>query len=490
MSPKKRTAKRHHAQKEKATFRSSPVNPSQPETIFRRIFRIARDLVWAVLFFALVVFAKEHWLDHSIVGEHIRRATYDISQVWLAASRDEEPMPVVVVDIGELEPCEKQLSDGTLLSPRDVLKNVVAAVMNEQPAAVAIDVDFSPGTDIRCTPPALPTALQQGEDLGQVQWPDRGGPPFFDFCLDQKYPIFLGIYRTQYEPSKLWLGAEDYRDMAATLMLPPEGSGEHLASHQDYGIRRYMTKQILNEKAPPLPSLSYALAKLKPQHRSRIQRFLESIGDAVLPLTVIDHPSAELKVEKFLVDFSGLERLENATVNYRDGRLDLKEETLKDKFVILGYTDTAQAVDKFVVPGEVRQVAGVYWHAAAVDTLLRGVLARPTKKGELLLDGLFYLPIVFFIAGLRLAYSRKPEVHVAVHRIESVGTKIAALLVFLLGTYLVSTTRLMWDGFLLVVVVTALHPTLERYLKSAARWIWKMLRTSLPRVLFQRRRTS
>ena len=59
-----------------------------------RRFHITLELVWTLIFFVLLVNAKEHFVDRSIVGEHIRQATYDISQAWLAKTRDTKKIPI------------------------------------------------------------------------------------------------------------------------------------------------------------------------------------------------------------------------------------------------------------------------------------------------------------------------------------------------------------------------------------------------------------
>lgn len=438
--------------------------------------QIVLEFGWALLFFALLAVAKEHFVDHSIVGEHIKQSAYDISQVWLAAKRDSSNVPIAVVDISTLQPCPERLADGSVLYPRQAMEAAITEVMKQKPAALSIDIDFSRGKGIGCTP--LDTEeLERDKELptDQLQFSERGGPPFFDFCLDQERPIFLGVYRSQYDSADQWLGSPDYSELAATISLPVETHGEEEVAKEPVaepdGVRRSMTRQITHESGTALDSLSYALSKQKPHQLSWTQRLLEHLPGGTFPIIQTMEVGEGFKLDKFLVDFSSLKRLEETKVFYRDGKITAGED-LKDKLVLMGNTDTAEAVDKFIAPGEVRQVAGVFWHASAVDTLMRGILVQPTKKGELLLDLLFFAPLTLLIFGLRMAYAGKPEVHIPLHRIESIGTKIAAVVIFLFGTYFVSTTRLMWDGFLLVALVTALHPTIESYFRSAARWLW------------------
>jgi len=462
-----------------------PVNDeTTPATsLMNRVLQIGGDLVWSILVFSLVVLAKDQWIDHSIVGQHLRQTTYDISQLWLAARRDTKNVPVVVVDIGSLKPCPERLPDGKMSSPREELKQAITTVMNEGPAAVAIDIDFSPGTDIRCNPVS---EHDQRSENDEGAFTDRGGPPLFQFALKQPHPLYLGVYRTQLEAPDRWLDSDDYRKLAATLTFPPEHSDEEEGTESnDDQIRRYMTRQIINEhEGYALNSLSFALSQHKAVKLSWLQRWVEQLRAAVLPLIETNEQDGR-KIEKFLIDFSALRHMEQTTATYIDQKLVLRGSSLNGKLVLLGYTETAEAADKFIVPGDVRQVAGVYWHACGVDTLLRGVLARTTERGERLLDGLFYLPILLFIVALRIAYLKRPDIHIAEHRIESIGTKIAALLVFLLGTYFVSSTRIMWDGFLLVALISLLHPAIERYCRSAARWIWSRIKLNVRKVLFQ-----
>ena len=450
----------------------------QPEVHHKQSrLQIILEFGWALLFFVLLAVAKEHFVDHSIAGEHIKQTAYDISQVWLAAKRDSSDVPIAVVDISSLEPCPQRLADGSVLYPRQALEAAITEVMKQKPAAVAIDIDFSRGRDIGCTP--LDTEeLERDKQLptDRLQFSERGGPPFFDFCLDQERPIFLGVYRSQCHAPDQWLGSPDYSGLAATISLPVETHGEEAVKKEPEaepdGVRRSMTRQITHESGTALDSLSFALSKHKQRQLSWTQRLLEHLPGGTFPIIQTMEVCKGFKLDKFLVDFSALKHLEETKVFYQDGKLTPGED-LHDKLVLMGNTDTAEAVDKFIAPGEVRQVAGIFWHASGVDTLLRGILVQPTKKGELLLDLLFFAPLTLLIFGLRMAYAGKPEVHIPLHRIESIGTKIAAVVIFLFGTYFVSTTRLMWDGFLLVALVTALHPTIESYFRSAARWLWQ-----------------
>ncbi|HEV7745241.1 MAG TPA: CHASE2 domain-containing protein [Pyrinomonadaceae bacterium] len=468
--PRKKKSKKRH----RKSLRQPEIHEQQSR------LQIVLEFGWALLFFVLLAVAKEHFVDRSIVGQHIKQTAYDISQVWLAASRKPAQLPIAVVDISTLQPCAQRLADGSVLYPRQAMEAAVAEVMKQKPAALAIDIDFSPGKDIGCAP--LDTEeLERDKELftDQLQFSERGGPPFFDFCLDQERPIFLGVYRSQYDAPAQWLGSPDYSGLAATISLPNETTGEEEMANESEGepdgVRRSMTRQITHASGTALDSLSFALSKHKPRQLSWSQRLLEHLPVGTFPIIQTLEVGEGFKLDKFLVDFSSLKHLEETKLAFRDGKLTPGED-LNDKLVLMGNTDTAEAVDKFIAPGEVRQVAGVFWHASAVDTLLRGILVQPTKKGELLLDLLFFAPLTLLIFGLRMAYAGKPDVHIPLHRIESIGTKIAAVVIFLFGTYFVSTTRLMWDGFLLVALVTALHPTIESYFRSAAAWAWQKRR--------------
>lgn len=478
-----------HKTKSKKRRRHS-VHPTDSHKGNRPRLHIALEFGWSLLFFVLLALAKERFVDHSIVGEHIKQAAYDISQVWLAARRDPGQLPMVVVDIASLQPCPQRLADGSVLYPRQALETAVTKVMNQKPAALAIDIDFSPGADIRCAPlEAEELARDKELPPDQLQFSDRGGPPFFDFCLDQERPIFLGVYQSQYNSSEEWLGSRDYTALAATISLPNETSDKEEVKKESDGVRRSMTRQIVHEHEPALDSLSFALSKHKPSQLSWSQRLLKRLPGGTFPIIETVELGKGFTLDKFLVDFSSLKRLEETKVTYRDGKLTPRGEDLNDKLVLMGNTDTAEAVDKFIAPGDVKQVAGVYWHASAVDTLLHGILVQPTKKGELLLDILFFAPLTLLIFGLRMAYAGRPEVPIGLHRIESIGTKLAALVIFLFGTYFVSTTRLMWDGFLLVALVTALHPTIESYFRTVAQWLWQNGKQALTGLFPGRRHT-
>ena len=457
--------------------------------LWRRRTRIGIELISAILFFVALLYAKEYFIDHSIIGEQLRQASYNISQTWLRVNRDAKRSDVVVVNIGELQPCKKLQPNGNVTDPLASLEKAVSAVMAENPTAIGIDIDFSPGAGIKCDPITEADRVNQELHSGSDLWfTDRGGPVFFEFCLNQERPIFLGVYRSEKLAPRQWLNSIDYAELAAAIILPPETTPEGKPVEDLEGVHKSMALQILNKEANSrLNSLSYALAAQKPRNPSWLERQLERIPNATFPVIETVDNGDGIVVEKFLVDFSALQRLQETTINFDGEKLAAHSDSLSGKLVLLGNTDTEESSDKFIAAaGESKQVAGVFWHASAVDTLQHGVLRRPTPKGEKLLDAIAYLPIVLFIAVIRLAYSREPKVHIAQHRIESIGTKIAALLVLMAGTYFVSTTRLMWDGFLMVTLITALHPTIERYVKSGLKWLLQKGKPRLPNLFFER----
>jgi hypothetical protein len=439
---------------------------------------ILRDFGWGVVFFFTLLAIKHVTIDRAVI--HLQQAAYYISQDWLARSRGEQTS-VVVVDISSLgDPCSAA-RDRSEQAPRLQLKKAISAVVSEKPAAVAVDIDFSPGLLASC------------DSRNGVQWTDRGGPPLFDFVLQQDVPVFLGVYRTETAAPAQWLGAQGYEKLAVSLLLPPERapSYEKQEHPADIGVRRSMPRQLRVGTAQPLDSMAFALAKTLPQTswRHRLTRVLPHWAfETVHP----DTPVKDVSVDTFLVDFSALDYLQENLWRYKDGKLeppDNKSAELGSKLVLLGYADAnaihgqddpqtgSRQLDRFTVPGSLREVPGVFWHACATDTLLRGELIEPTSNGKFLLDTLFYVGLVLLpIAGMRWHYRRRRVNKPSPHRLESRAAKLSALIVLLAGTVLVGVTRLMWDDFLIVAVVSMMHPTLHEYTAEGADWTRRLLR--------------
>ena len=430
---------------------------------------------------------KELLVSHTamfgLLDTHLRRAAYDLSQDWIAATRQGE-IPVAVVNISSLSPCPTQANP----SPRQALESALAAVLREDPAAVAIDIDFSPGKDLSCENPVVGYSAAgvpkdcTARNPSAMEWTDRGGPPFFQYCLNTKQRIFLGVYRQQYHSSDQWLGGESYAPLAASLLVPPEGLEPQSKSEEGQQARLYMGRYV--KGCDKLDSVSEKLAAAYGRDERPLLRRL--VGNSISRRTKARLIGSFLESERgprstpfaasiFLVDFSALKSLEDDQATFADGVL-TKRGSLTGKLVVMGYTNINDpATDKFIAPGEQKQAAGVFWHACGADTLIRGALLQPTPLGGLVLDLTLYLPIVGLITMLNLFVTEESHRETVVERVESIATKVLALLIFLCGTYFIGRLRIIWADFLIVAVVVLIHPALEHYLSLCSGWLWKKI---------------
>ncbi len=74
--------------------------------------------------------------------------------------------------------------------------------------------------------------------------------------------------------------------------------------------------------------------------------------------------------------------------------------------------------------------------------------------------------IILAVAGLRLYYNWRTMAEVAVNRVQGTLTIPVVLLVLLASAVFAHRTRLLWDGFLLVMFTFLMHPSLEHYVKA------------------------
>lgn len=454
--------------------------------------RAARRQIWLNALhstaFLIVVILLKNWLvsdtvTFGLLDKHLRRAAYDLSQDWIVATRHEE-IPVAVVDISSLPACPTP-DDPT---PRRSLQDALAAVLRQDPVAVAVDVDFSPGTNLSCSnreePPAVSLVPKDcSAKLPELEWTDRGGPPLFQYCLRTKEKIFLGVYRQQYQQPANWLGAEPYAPLAASMLVPARGLEEDPGENEGLQARLYMDRFV--QGCANLNSISQQLALAYPGDERSWLRLAMSAATpnrvkSWLFGTLVENQSLETSSRSsasiFLVDFSALPALEQDQAKFVKGEL-VNGGSLRGKVVLMGYTDMKNpATDRFIAPGAERQVAGVFWHACGADTLIRGPLLQPTAMGDIALDLGLYLPVIVLITLLNLHFTEESYREELTERTESIATKVLALLIFLCGTYFIGRLRIIWADFLIVALIVLMHPQLERDLDGLLGWLWRKIK--------------
>jgi CHASE2 domain-containing sensor protein len=392
--------------------------------------RTYRDFVHGILLTVLLILLKGA-VEESEFGRQLEQMTYNILQLRLLSRLDWNDSPITVVDISGLKPVPVEF-DGRyeLVTSRRALTEIVRAAARQKPRAIGIDLDFSPGPRGYVTP----------DDAD-----------FLQVCLDIQHlgiPVRIGIYDSVVLGPERWLGRPEFQSLAAYITIP-------LPEHTEPTTRMVEWVQPAGV-SKPCPSLACALAQARQREIPSPLRW--AVRRAALKT------EEEFSASEFLVDYAGLERLMDQRVVAKDANAITAERTrIAGKIVLIGKATPGQAADEFNVPGRGTPVPGIYLHAAASYTLLQAPLYRLTHAGRVAADGLAALCVFGTILIVRLSYSRWAHRELATHRMHVLLTAVVILTVIVIGHYLVSTIRLIWTDYLMVVGALLLHSPAERY---------------------------
>ena len=168
---------------EAVQLEKAPVPLQRAKPDYRGINRdaILGGVLVVLLILIKLCFERTGW------GESTEFAAYDGIQSLLA-TRD---CPVVVVDITAIPSTTPGRSipwtSGRYLTDRKLLADLINKIAAEKPAAIGVDLDFSPDYD-PVSPPGLPPEYHGGP---------TDDPQLFDLCLQlarQGTPVYLGIF--------------------------------------------------------------------------------------------------------------------------------------------------------------------------------------------------------------------------------------------------------------------------------------------------------
>lgn len=404
--------------------------------------RIKIDFVMGVVLSIFLIGCKVG-VERTAFGEQLEQMTYNLLQARLLSSRSGQDLKVAVVDINDLPLVQVNRTNRVLwVTPRKPLQEIVEAVVQQDPQAIGIDVDFSP------------------DERGYVTEEDPG---FFRFCLNQHMPIFLGVYESLAQGPDGWLGKPEFKQLAAYITVPKPRGVE--------GTVRMVERIQPAGASESCPSLAAALANtVRPDAPNWL-------GWAVARAS--QKRTNEFSASEFLIDYGALETLVHDRVRVSNAAdLSKYENILQGKLVLIGRATPEQTSDQFVVPGRGEPVQGVYIHASAAYTLLEAPLYRMTEFGRLSADFLVSVAVFGTIAVIRWVYSRRTRSQIAVHRMHLILTTLVVIAVILFGHFLVQTTRLIWTDFLLVVGALLIHSPAERlfyWLRSKVPIAWQSI---------------
>lgn len=414
-------------------------------------------LTMALIGGAKVVFERSSW------GSDLQLWVFGKLQKQLGSI--DRNNPVVLLDISGLQGekpgdvpllCEKESGGATRgRKPVHCLEEIIGALADQRPLAIAVDVDFSP----------KPTGYATEDD-------DK----FFDYCLDLKrmrnLPIFLAVNRTKAAPPEAWLGDEKYKELAVAV-----AANKNDTSRMPLSVKATVSPE-------PLNTLSNALAQVYGQKESsRPPSWIRGAlkDDEHKPHVETQQEGSELTYDDRLVNYSKLDAME------REAKTDISSESVaqtgswySDKLVILGNVKHPVAPDIFIIPGRTVPVGGVMLHASATYTLTKEPLfefAPGVRLGiDLAIAGLI-------IAAVAVARYRRPD-DLSWKGLQSASVVVSVLVVFIAGWGLVWASGVMWLDFPLVAGALFLHPKLETRLES-----WLRLETLIHKLAARRKRS-
>jgi hypothetical protein len=429
---------------------------------------------WLSLVIAFLLCAANWWVDERTdFGKRIDEMTYGTLQHYLSSSAARENSQIVVLDISAipLVPAkgfhEENITDrGSLLKIIQLLANV-----DPRPLGIGLDVDFSP--DAR-------------------GYADTADPGLFDSFLaleqSRSIPIRVGVHRSVDLGPGRWLRDPKYASLAACVVVPKPEKGQSTRYMPEWIDVGY-SAEVYEGMTERCPILGITLAQLSALSTPRWPTWLLASTRQQTFQADPEH-GARLVSNEVLVDYSPLDFLTNArAIRLSDDgeKLELLQSNGDDaqtgntvvdgnisrvvgnKLVFLGRTKNA--TDTFIVPGRPEMpYAGVFLHACAAYTLLNGTLYTLAGPVRLLADLLLSLAIFGIVFWFR-SRNRSERYEPFFERHLPVLLAAAAAAIIILGeTWLLPRTRLMWDDFILVILVLLVHSPIEHAADGVVAW--------------------
>lgn len=386
-------------------------------------YKIFLNLIVGIIVVGILIFVKLY-IETTSLGHKFEVATYEFLNTQIPSFSPEIEMPVVVVDISEI-PGGKPGQP----TSRKILREIISELVNQKARAIAVDIDFSPN------------------DMG---WIDSKDPEFFEECLDYRrngVPVLLGVGRTADEKPENWLGSEDFKDLAAFILI-------------DITDTSRMPVWIQNEKEEKLLSLSSGLVNsvdVKPKEPySLLKPILEDSDHA----EIIDQ-KGNLSIASRLINYSKIKVIMEGyslTATSKESIRDLKDK-FQNKLVIIGDGNVGGAVDKFVIPGSIEAVPGVYLHASAVYTQSVEPFYELKHISKIVIDVFLGLFILIVITVIRW---KDVSGNINLEKTQKRFIWFAIAFCLILGIVAVRLLSILWLDFFLVVFALFLHPTVEK----------------------------
>ncbi len=439
--------------------RSSASSHSEAHRHFYEIFWV-KFLIGVAITFCMWGLAT--WIEDKryYFGTQAREFVYDIIQHRLGAVARQN-LNVTVVDVSDVgwtprkDPNQPREYDYT---DRKQLRDVVMKIADQSPAAIGLDIDFTP----------YPIQLEDDDEFlacllarsnGYRESADSlANGPLAPACLaapNHYVPIYVATYTSLALGPVYALERPEYSVMAAFAGA---------VNPSQYEAPRRMVDTIEIHYGLPgsaawvVNSLSVAMhPKVEQNSLANIPGVAESISLA---------PHNEVPATEFYVDYGSIDRIEANTI-LSGSLLDPKQpqlaSSLKGQYVLVGRGKGTTDMDQHNIPGRLdRRYSGVYLHACAIYTLDSGpLLALLLPRGRLVLDLSLFLVIFgvveLTIWGRKRYFGAKTRAGV-LHLVVTVLVVVAAIVG---GIYLASTFRIMWDDSLFVAVGLIGHAVID-----------------------------
>ena len=401
-----------------------------------RIFR------YVLLGFAIAIalVSAKILVEHTSWGHRAELFAFEFLQGQLSPFNPEEQLPVVVVDISDIKASkDKEVID------LEKLKEVVAAIAEQKPRAIAIDVVLTPEPDAE---------NQKDSSEANQKKIEENYFRFLDFCLEKikrekGIPIFVSVGERTVDKPEEWLGSEKYKELAATVIIPKEETTR---------IPIWFKASPESEK---LFSLSAALAKASQKvHLPSGFAWAVVSADEEFPSTE-RHLQENMEYADALVNYSKLEAIQQTKL-LTISEISVKEsgEKFRNRMVILGDGTKEKAVDTFIVAGRKEPISGVYLHASAAYTFAREPMYEFKFWVRLSLDFLLSLLIIAWVAVARYRHLGERKIF-HWHKLQNRLVLGFLLGICVLAFLLVRYTGILWLDFLLVMLALWLHPKVE-----------------------------
>jgi CHASE2 domain-containing sensor protein len=426
---------------------------------------VLKSLFTGLLVTFLVLFAK--WCaEHTALYHGIQRVCYSWLQSQLVPPSKRSELPIVILDIRDLEYTTTTVGEEKFkLTPRKPLMELVEAALPHKPAAIGIDIDFSPA---------------------KFGYRDLDDPKHFRRLLElrQQYqvPIYLGINRSQNKESQFWLNSPEFESLAANIDKPDDnrkmfewtaGAGSQVAKFDSQRPKELtMAKALQIAVDPNATQLSTGASWV-------IRQLAESRTRYGMP------------AREFLVDFSALQMLEDSKLRTIDPQVVKNQGRLfTGKAVLIGDGSSYEARDTVRVPlKDDPSVPGIYLHACAAYTLIKAPLYELTGPARFLADLVLALIVLISVIAAR-AYIQKRQERFAEKRATYIFIFGITIVVVLLGIVFIHKTRVIWDDFLFVLIALWIHPAVDHTLWQGVSWFKTGFPEFLRRMFSERKKVT